>query len=99
MSQLIRNFMRRFAKQATDHPAQEDRAWSLSTKLAAMPDYYTMIVPSDLADLVREAKQLHPEVAYHASRRDLAVKQWVESARPLQSSIDADQSSVRPRQT
>jgi hypothetical protein len=99
MSQLIQNFMRRFAKQPSDHPAQEDRAWSLSTKLAAMPDYYTMIVPSDLADLVREAKQLHPEVAYHASRRDLAVQQWVESARPLQSSTDDEQPSVRPSQT
>lgn len=64
------------------HDHGPDQAWSLSARLAAVSDLYLMIIPSDLADLVREAKQLHPEVAYHASRRDDAVKQWVQSAQP-----------------
>lgn len=84
MLKLIRAFVRRSDGPPNEQPDKVDRSWSLSARLASVPDFYTMIVPSDLADLVREAKQLHPEVAHHASRRDQAVMRWVDRARPAQ---------------
>lgn len=84
MFKHLREFMQRFGTTHGESTAKLDHCWSLSARLASVPDFYTMIVPTDLADLVREAKQLHPEVAYHASRRDLAVKRWIERARTVQ---------------
>lgn len=56
-------------------------AWSLTARLAAVPDLYPMIVPTDLADLIRDAKLLHPEVAQHAIRRDAAMRDWAARAK------------------
>lgn len=61
------------------------QAWCLTARLASVSDLYPMIVPTDLADLIREAKLLHPEVAQHAIRRDAAVREWTESAKQSES--------------
>lgn len=69
-----------------------------TVRLAALPVYYTMIVPADLATLIREAKHLHPEIAQHAIRKELAIKQWIESARPMSSTNSdlSDEQTQRP---
>lgn len=60
--------------------AATNQAWSLSARLASVPAVYQMIVPSDLAELVREAKDMHPAMAAGAKRREEAVQTWLESA-------------------
>lgn len=65
-------------------PTAETSA-DFTVRLAALPTYYTMIVPADLATLIREAKHLYPEVAQHAIRKEVAIRHWIESARPMSS--------------
>lgn len=82
----IPNFFRRVFRSQNPPPDLEEcpdlqQAWSLSARLAAVSDLYVLIVPSDLADLIKEAKMLHPEIAHHAVRRDAAVRDWAARAK------------------
>lgn len=82
----IPNFVHRFFRgqlpRSEPHECTDlQQAWSLTVRLASVSDLYPMIVPTDLAGLIREAKLLHPEVAQHAIRRDAAVRAWTESAK------------------
>ena len=86
----IPNFFRRVFRSQNPPPDLEEcpdlqHAWSLSARLAAVSDLYVLIVPSDLADLIKEAKMLHPEAAHHAVRRDAAVREWTDSAKQSES--------------
>lgn len=66
----IQNFLP--AKKSHSDPVENpelQQAWSISARLAAVSDAYAPIVPIDLADLIREAKTLHPEVAQGAVQR------------------------------
>lgn len=47
-----------------------EHAWSISCRLAAVPDSYIALVPEDLADLITEAKGLHVEMARGATERE-----------------------------
>ena len=86
----VPNFFRRvFRRQPTPPELEEcpdlQQAWSLSARLAAVSDLYLLIVPSDLADLIKESKMLHPEIAHHAVRRYAAVREWTDSAKQSES--------------
>lgn len=74
----------------TSRDAEASQAWSISARLAAAPEIYLKIVPNDLAELVREAKDLHPEMAVGAKRREEAVQAWIQSAVPAQNSAWVD---------
>jgi hypothetical protein len=87
---MSRNFFHRlfrghWFKSEPDESPEVQQAWSLSARLAAIPYLYTKIVPSDLADLIKEAKMLHPEVAHHADRRDEAMRVWAARAKQRES--------------
>lgn len=43
------------------------QAWSISARLAAVPMSYLDRVPTDIASLIRHAKDLHPQVAQGAA--------------------------------
>jgi hypothetical protein len=82
----IPNFVHRFfrghlSRSEPHECAALQHAWGLTARLAAVPDLYPMIVPTDLADLIRDAKLLHPEIAQHAIRRDAAVRDWAARAK------------------
>ncbi|RTL35354.1 MAG: hypothetical protein EKK53_24660 [Burkholderiales bacterium] len=46
------------------------QAWSISCRLAAVPMNYLNQVPPEVASLVRQAKELHPQMAAGAAERD-----------------------------
>ena len=46
------------------------RAWSISCRLAAVPMDYLNRVPPEVASLMRQAKELHPQMAAGAAERD-----------------------------
>lgn len=45
-------------------------AWSISARLAAVSPRVCELVPQEIADLINEARSLHPEMAEGADRRD-----------------------------
>lgn len=46
------------------------QAWSISCRLAAVPMDYLGRVPPEVASLIRQAKDLHPQMAAGATARD-----------------------------
>jgi len=48
--------------------------WRISAKLAAVPEIYSKIVPHDIAELIKEAKSLHPELAMDVNRYEAAAQ-------------------------
>lgn len=46
------------------------QAWSISCRLAAVPMDYLDRVPPEVASLMRQAKELHPQMAAGAADRD-----------------------------
>jgi hypothetical protein len=46
-------------------------SWSISSRLAAIPDAALMCVPFDVAFLITEAKQLHPVMAQKSKIRSV----------------------------
>ena len=56
----------------TDDDFDQMRSWSISAQLAAVPSGYLEQVPSEVAALIRSAKDLHQEMANGAAARDLS---------------------------
>jgi hypothetical protein len=55
-----------------DFQIEHQQAWSLSSRLAAIPEPLNSGLPQELADLIAEARQLHPEMAIKARERSEA---------------------------
>lgn len=53
----------------TDEDFDQMRSWSISAQLAAVPPAYLEQVPGEVAALIRAAKDIHPEMALGAERR------------------------------
>lgn len=56
--------------QPVDEPNDDGMlAWSISCRLAAVPEVYLNLVPPEVAVLIRESKDLHPQMASGSSLR------------------------------
>lgn len=53
-----------------DDSGAHSHAWSISARLAALPPDYADQVPPVVAQLIEEAKQLHPSMISGANERD-----------------------------
>jgi len=53
-----------------DEDVDQMRSWSISCQLAAVPGAYLEQVPSEVAALITAAKNLHPEMARGALKRE-----------------------------
>jgi hypothetical protein len=67
LCQLLRGYSGE-ENQLQDEPEQA-RAWSISAQLAALAPHYIEQVPSEVATLIRAAKDLHREMAAGAAHR------------------------------
>lgn len=92
ITKALRGLIARLAPEEAceSQDAQAHQSWSISARLAAVPEIYQKIVPGDLAELIQEAKALHPAMADGAKRREEAVHTWIQSAVPAQNSTWAD---------
>lgn len=52
-----------------DDDVESMRAWSITARLAALPPGCELQVPAEVADLIRQARDLHPKMAAGAERR------------------------------
>lgn len=53
-----------------DHEVEKQCSWNVSCSLAALSRNVLTQVPSDVAEIIRQAKSLHPQMAVGADRRD-----------------------------
>lgn len=65
---IYRAFLARTAPTANE--AAQEQAWGVSARLAAVPPSYLNSVSPDLAQLIRAAQRLHPEMADGAYARE-----------------------------
>ena len=54
----------------SDDDIEHEHSWSISSALASQSRSVLTQIPEDLAEIIREAKSLHPVMAAGADRRD-----------------------------
>jgi hypothetical protein len=77
ITQILRSGFKRlwrFSNEPTDIEVQQMHSWSISARLAALPPDYDDQVPSVIAQLISEAKSLHPEMSSGATERHKSGK-------------------------
>lgn len=52
-----------------DEDLDQMRAWQISSQLAAVPPDFEKLVPPQIAALIRAARDLHPQMAHGAEKR------------------------------
>ena len=56
------------------YDVEPEISWSITSRLASMPNAYLRRVPFDIACLITEAKQLHPTVAQRSKTRAVELE-------------------------